>query len=393
MISKKALDWMLSNSILLITGTLIALVWANISPHSYHGLIHGEWFGLASFHFLATDIGMAFFFGIAAKEIREAMLPGGSLASVRKAATPLVATLGGVVGPALLYAGGAMALDKAYLRGWAIPCATDIAFAMLAARFVFGKKSPVVAFLLLLAIADDAIGLGIIAGFYPTKLLSPMWLSGLALALMINFLMMERGVKSFWWYILVGGTLSWISLYKAGLHPSLALVPIMWTMPHAKRDEGVFMEDHSKDALNAFEHRFKIPVEVILLSFGLANAGVELSSIGTGTVLVGYGLLFGKPIGIVLFTLLGIEFFKLSLPEGMNNRDLVVAGMMAGIGFTVALFVSSVAFPPGAEQDSAKMGALISFGAAGLSVLAAKILGVGRYARKEVLPSTTIQVI
>jgi NhaA family Na+:H+ antiporter len=148
----------------------------------------------------------------------------------------------------------------------------------------------------------------------------------------------------------------------------------------------LFEEDHKGDSLNAFEHFFKDPVEIILFAFGLANAGVTFSSVGVGTWLVTYGLLFGKPAGIFLLTVVGIYIFKLSLPEGMNYRDLLVAGVMAGIGFTVALFVTTVAFDPGASQDAAKMGALFSFGAAALSVVFAKSLCVGRYTyeKKEI---------
>jgi NhaA family Na+:H+ antiporter len=114
-------------------------------------------------------------------------------------------------------------------------------------------------------------------------------------------------------------------------------------------------------------------VELILGFFGFVNAGVVFSAMGIGTALVSVGLLFGKPIGIVLLTKIG-QAFRLELPEGMTNRDLIVVGFAAGIGFTVALFVSIVAFPAGALQDSVKMGALFSFFVAPITLFVARLL-------------------
>ena len=130
---------------------------------------HHQWYHLG---FIINDVLMALFFAIAAKEVWESMLPGGALSNPRKAATPLMATLGGIVGPALIYFGGAYFSGPEVFeqlgRGWAVPCATDIAFSYLVARIIFGAGHPAIAFLLLLAIADDAAGLLILAVFYPS---------------------------------------------------------------------------------------------------------------------------------------------------------------------------------------------------------------------------------
>ena len=123
-------------------------------------------------------------------------------------------------------------------------------------------------------------------------------------------------------------------------------------------------------------------MELILGLFGFVNAGVEFSALGLGTGLVFFGLLFGKPIGIFLLTKIG-QAFGLRLPKGMNTIDLVVVGIAAGIGFTVALFVSVVAFPPGALQDSVKMGALFSFMVAPITIIAGLILGIRRRSQKS----------
>jgi Na+:H+ antiporter, NhaA family len=366
------ITFLLENSLFLIIGTVAGLVWANIHLPSYEKITH-------NLHFLINDIGMAFFFGIAAKEVFEAILPGGPLASPRKAAMPLLATAGGMVVPAAIFVAGALLLARPDLtRGWAIPCATDIAFSYLVARFVFGSKHPAIPFLLLLAIADDGLGLLILALFYPTGTINLLVFVGLVAAAVIIALVLKKlGLRNFWPYILVGGSLSWLGFYFGGFHPALALVPVIFAMPHAATDVGVFAEEKDvlTDALNQFEHWWKHPVEVMLGIFGLVNAGVLISSVGAGTWLVLLGLLVGKPLGIALFCLLG-KLFKINLPEGMRWADLVVVGFAAGVGFTVSLFISTVAFPPGETLNNVKMGALLSFLGMFLTVLAARLLRI-----------------
>ena len=366
------ITFFVDNSLLLIIGTVAGLIWANVHSASYETLTH-------QIHFVVNDIGMAFFFGIAAKEVFEAILPGGPLASPRKAAMPLLATAGGMIVPAALFVTGALLAGRPDLtRGWAIPCATDIAFSYLVARFVFGSGHPAIPFLLLLAIADDGLGLLILALFYPTGDVSLLIFIGLVAAAVIVALVLKKtGVMNFWPYILISGSLSWLGFYYGGFHPALALVPVIFSMPHARTDIGVFAEEKETltDTLNQFEHWWENPVEVILGVFGLVNAGVLISSVGAGTWLVLLGLLVGKPLGIVAFCLLG-RLLKISLPEGMRWADLIVVGFAAGIGFTVSLFISAVAFEPGDTLNTVKMGALLSFLGIPLTVLAAKLLRV-----------------
>ncbi len=390
--AKKGQDFLFQNSGFLIAGTVAALIWAIYDYDYYHQLMHSDLVNTSNahhgehstgahfnFHFLVNDILMCFFFAIAAKEIWEALLPGGALSSPRKAATPLIATVGGIAGPAGLYVGLALFFGaQEAVRGWAIPCATDIAFSYLIARLIFGKDHPAIPFLLLLAVADDAAGLIILAVFYPSKAIDlPAFLGYVIGAISFNLIVLRQfKVKNFWAYLAVAGPLSWWGFYQGGIHPALALVPIIPTLPHADKDEGLFAEHHKNDPLNAFEHWWKRPVELILMLFGLANAGVVFSNMESTTWFVTSGLLIGKPVGILLCTWVAVKLFKLTLPDGMNLGDVLVLGCMAGIGFTVALFVSTVAFPPGATQDAAKMGALFSFAAAGIAFVAAKITGV-----------------
>jgi len=367
------------NSLLLILGTTAGLLWANSYFAQYSSVSN-------QLRFLINDIGMAFFFGIAAKEVFEAVLPGGPLDSARKAAMPIMATIGGMILPAVIFISGALVFSRSdLLKGWAIPCATDIAFSYMVARFAFGAKHPAIPFLLIIAIADDALGLIILALLYPAGPINLLLFFLLLAAGLASALVLRRlKVASFWPYILISGPVSWLGFYLGGFHPALALVPIVFVMPHAQRDEGMFEEAKGElsDALNRFEHWWENPVEVILGLFGLMNAGVLLTGIGAGTWLVLAGLLAGKPLGICLFCLLG-RVLGLRLPARIRWKDIVVIGCAAGIGFTVALFVSTVAFRPGENLDAVKMGSLFSFSGILLTIVVAKLLRV----RSSVLES------
>ena len=232
---------------------------------------------------------MVFFFALAAKEVFEATLPGGPLASPRRAASPLAAAVGGMAAPALIYLALASTRGPAELtRGWAIPCATDIAFSAMVARLVFPAGHPAIPFLLLLAIADDALGLVILALFYPSGPLSPLVLAGLIVAaLLVAMWLRRRRTRSFWPYVIGPGALSWAALYLGGFHPALALVPIVPFMPHGPADLGLFdrARRHRPDTLNRFEHWWAMPVQFVLLLFGFANAGVPFAADRTRHVL------------------------------------------------------------------------------------------------------------
>ena len=408
-------------SLLLISGALIALLWANLSGSNYHAfvdlvLIDDSWVGHAhvgddgkvhrelTIHYLVNDVLMAFFFAIAAKEVWEAIaLKNGALRG-RKAVTPLFATAGGMFGPIAVYLGVAALFGSetysAVANGWAIPTATDIAFSYLIGRIIFGAGHPAVRFLLLLAIADDAAGLAILAIFYPSGALAPAWLllslgAAIGVYLLFNWLPRrldandpQQSISTFvrrrlsYWPYAVAAAMSWYGFQESGLHPALGLIPIVPAIPHADTSLGFFAEaeKYRKDLLNEIEHALKAPVEVVLFFFGLVNAGVELSAFGTPTLLVLLGLLVGKPVGIFLFGWLGAVPLRLGMPEGMQLADILIVGFIAAIGFTVSLFIASVAFDAGAVQDAAKMGALLSLGAGAIAIIIGKLVGVRKVA-------------
>jgi NhaA family Na+:H+ antiporter len=236
---------------------------------------------------------------------------------------------------------------------------------------LFPKGHPAIPFLLLLAIADDALGLILLALFYPTGPVSLLAFAGLMLpAVAVAYLLKRRRVRNFWAYTLLGGSLSWAALHFGGIHPALAMVPIIPFLPHAKRDLGIYSPEERDlpDAMNRFHHWWHVPVQLILFLFGLVNAGVQVSSVGPGTWMVLSSLLVGKPLGILVFTLGGIAL-GLRAPGGARPWDILLLGIAAGIGFTVALFFATAAFPPGPLLDQVKMGALLSFAAFPLALI------------------------
>lgn len=360
------------NSLLLVVGAVAALAWANLDLEHYSAFTHAV-------HFAVNDIAMVFFFGLATKEVYEATLPGGPLASPREGAVPVFAAVGGMTAPASLYLLAVWYLGRPDLQsGWAIPCATDIAFSYLVARFVFPPGHPAIPFLLLLAIADDALGLIVLAIFYPSGAVSVTLLAAFLLpAVVLAWVLRRYAVRSFWWYLLGPGALSWTGLYLGGLHPALALVPIVPFIPSPKAPITTFgsLGPVRLDTLHDFETWWRIPVQFVLLAFGLVNAGVPLTSVGAVTWIVAGSLIIGKPIGIVVTTMLA-ELVGFRRAGGLDYRSLVTLGVMAGIGFTVALFFTTASFRPGPTLDQAKMGALLSFFAAFIAIAVGRVLGI-----------------
>lgn len=379
----------------MLLGALLGLLWANFAHDSYEQFKHvplwiNDYIGeihdghrIITIHYLVTDLLMAFFFLEAGKQVYEAIvLAKGSLHDPKAAAVPLLATVGGILGPVSIYllltniTGHVEAIS-----GWAIPTATDIAFSYVVGRMIFGQKHPAIDFLLLLAIADDGAGLAILAVFYPQGSLELQWLFLAVGGVLFGHFVLHKmlRVTNFWYYLIITGGSSLIAFAMAGIHPVLGLLPVVLVMPHAETDLGLYMntELDRHDSLNEMEHWWKSPVEIILFFFALLNSGVLLSQIGPMTWPVLFALVIGKPLGIFLFG--GVSGYLLGLPKGMTYRDLAVLGCVAGIGFTVALFVTTVALPAGPLQDQAKVGALLSLASSVVSLIVARILGVQKH--------------
>jgi NhaA family Na+:H+ antiporter len=381
------------------------MFWANVAPDSYDALVHtpvhqlgtifsqhnaggdhhAGWDHYLTLHFLINDIFMALFFGIAAKEITEACLPNGALNPVSKAINPLFGTIGGVVGPIGVFLGlNAVFGNVAWRNGWGVPTATDIALAWLVIKFLFGARHPAVSFLLLLAVADDAIGLGIIAIGYPDPNHPTVWsnliwcVPGMGLAYGLR----RTNVMNWVPYVFGGGALCWWGLYSAHLHPALALVFVVPFLPGPKQDLGLYVDDndhstgHVHSPLENFEHSLKLFVDFGLFFFALVNAGVSFGEINGLSWIIVAALLVGKIIGITGFSVFA-EKVGFPLPAGMNRGHLVVTSAVAGLGLTVALFVCGQAFVDASLQAAAKMGAVFSVGAAIVAFALKKVLRVG----------------
>lgn len=397
-------------SVLLILGVIAGLSLANFDHHLYKQLVDYHPFGAdatlfhrdLTFHFLINEVLMVFFFGIAAKEITDSILPGGSLNPIQRAINPIFSTVGGVVVPAGMYLllvmffyGGTEDFGVV-ANGWAIPTATDIALAWLLARVVFGTLHPAVNFLLLLAVADDAIGLLIIAVFYPNPEipLQPVWLLLTVGGMGVAFAMRRMGVNQWWPYIAIAGVLSWAGLISASIEPALALVPIVPFIPsanvrhqdpiraavfprgsHSTSDTSV--PSHADEGpLEKFEDQLAFPVDVILFLFAFANTGVAFSDANEITVIILASLIVGKTAGITLFGVAG-QMLGFPLPTGMGVKHLAMTALIAGLGLTVALFIAEKAFVRDSPfLDPAKMGAILSVGVAVLALVAGRLLRV-----------------
>lgn len=366
----------LEHLLLLPLGAVIALVWANTSPESYFRFSY-------AIAFAVNDIALAFFFALMTKEVVEATAPGGVLHPWRRALMPVLASIGVAIVPALIHLYIVTPLDEPMLAvAWPVTLATDVAVSYFAARLMFGKHHPAIPFVILLAITSDAFGFVALALFNPTRELH---LAGgvliLVIAMSLASLLRRVRVKTFWPYLLGAGTLSWFALYWSGLHPALALVPIMPFLPHAARDPGFFVDASpgAHDTLSRFEVFWRYPTQVALFFFGLVNSGVPMGSLEEGIWAVPIAVLAGKPAGVLLGAGLALAA-GLHLPHRLGWRDLIPIGFVAAIGFSVGLFFCAALLPPGQLRSEINMGVLLSGAGLPLALIAARLLRVGRFA-------------
>jgi len=356
--------------VLLSAATLIALGVAN-SPllDAYQQLLAAP-LGVAALHLRkplllwVNDGLMAVFFFLVGQEIKREILVG-ELYSVRKLALPLVAALGGMLAPALIYA-GINAHDPTAIRGWAIPAATDIAFA-LGVLSLLGARVPasLKVFLTAIAIIDDLGAILIIAFFYTASLSWPM-LGGAGICIGLLVALNAAGVKIVSPYLLIGAVL-WFCVLKSGVHPTLAGVATALAIP--------------RESIDRLEHAIKPPVDFGILpvfafsNAGLSFAGMSLASLAHPITLgVAVGLLAGKAIGIFVSSMLAVRLGSAELPAGAGARALFGVAVLCGIGFTMSLFIGTLAFgESGPYPDLVKLGVMT--GSAAAAILGSLILG------------------
>ncbi|MFZ1518839.1 MAG: Na+/H+ antiporter NhaA [Ignavibacteriaceae bacterium] len=395
-----------SGGILLIIATVIALAWAN-SPfaesyyHLWHTYIKIDVGGIGfnySLHHWINDGLMVIFFFVVGLEIKREMLVG-ELSSAKKAALPIAAALGGMIFPALIYT--VFNLGSEGSSGWGIPMATDIAF-VVGILALLGNRVPLALkiFILALAIVDDLGAVLVIAIFYTSEIsLASLMIGGGLIILLI--IMNKIGVRSLLVYTFVGIAL-WLAFLKSGVHATVAGVLLAFTIPVASRintqkfkneTENLITEfdnagEHGEDVLTnsqrleiidkienncekiltplqRFEHGLHPWVSFFIMPvFALANAGVTigsgLSSALTHPVSIGIvlGLFVGKQIGIFSFSYLAVKLKLASEPEGVSWKKIYAASVLAGIGFTMSLFIANLAFNSPELLNISKVGIL-----------------------------------
>ncbi|MCA9829227.1 MAG: Na+/H+ antiporter NhaA [Dehalococcoidia bacterium] len=399
----------------ILAAAVVAFVWAN-SPWSeqYFDLWHSKVTLETGLLTLDEDLGhlvndglMAIFFFMIGLETKRELLHG-ELAGFRKAALPVSAAIGGLVLPALIFTAFNAGGDGA--RGWGIPMATDIAFAV-AVLALLGRRAPfpLKVFLLALAVADDLGAIAVIAVFYSDGIsVEALMYAGLVLAVIL--VVRQFGVRRLDVYTLLGA-LFWVAVLESGIHATIAGVLLAFLTPSRPKQDvekfraeaDLFLDAFDKNrgdsdaqqvVLHEFEaavRRSEAPLErlehlihpwvvfAIVPIFALANAGVEVTSeafegaiqsrVTYGVML---GLVLGKPIGIFLATWIAVRSGLAALPNGVSYAHILGVGMIAGLGFTVSLFVTDLAFDDALLIDEAKLGILagsIIAGVAGLVFL------------------------
>ncbi|MFV1942186.1 Na+/H+ antiporter NhaA [Pseudomonas luteola] len=345
-----------SGGLLLMAVAAIALIVANSPLASvYFSTLERYVLGMSVLHWI-NDALMAVFFLLVGLEIKREMLVG-QLSTWGRRALPGLAALGGAIMPAVIYA--AFNHDDAQLlQGWAIPTATDIAFA-LGVLSLLGSRIPVSLkiFLTALAILDDLFAVCIIAVFYTADLSLPMLgLAGVTLLVLIA--MNKLGVTRILPYLLVGIVL-WFFVFKSGVHATLAGVALALTIPLRTGSKHPPLErlEHTLHPYTAF---LVIPI------FGFANAGVSFNGVSLASMMgsvplgIALGLLVGKQVGVFSFAWLSIRLGLAELPEHATWKQLYGIGLLCGIGFTMSLFIGLLAFPNSPELvDAVKIGVLL----------------------------------
>jgi len=353
--------------ILLVIAAAIALAWANSPWADAYRALSQLRVGPAALHLdltlaqWAADGLLAIFFFVAGLELKREFVAG-DLRDPRRAALPVAAAVGGMIVPALIYVAFTAGAGEGALAGWAIPTATDIAFA-LAVLAVISTHLPAAlrTFLLTLAVVDDLLAIVVIALFYTSELsVLPLALTLVPLGLFA--LLVQRRVRS-WWLLLPLAVATWVLMHESGVHATVAGVLLGFAVPVVRRAEG-----SGPGLAEHFEHRFRplssgfaVPV------FAFFAAGVSVAGAGgLGASLVDRvtlgiiaGLVVGKAVGVLGSTWLVQRFTRAQLAPGLSWWDVLGLALLAGIGFTVSLLIGELAFGAGSDRDEhVKIGVL-----------------------------------
>jgi NhaA family Na+:H+ antiporter len=364
-----------AGSIVLLLATVAALLAANSGLGvGYESLLKysvGRDAGALAFHWSVHDFVndglMAIFFLIVGLEVKREFLTG-ELRSLRRALLPVLAALGGVVTPALVY----LALNRSGPdeRGWGVSIATDVAFS-LAVLAVFGRRIPVglKVFLVALAIVDDIAGVAVIAVTY-TRQLRLEYLAIAALLFAVCVVLNWRGVRWLSLYVLLGVALWW-AMHMSGVHPTMAGILFALAVPSGRGSDTGGVQESPASRLERALHPW-VSFGIVPL-FALVNAGISLHGLDRNAVLhpiflgVVLGLMLGKPLGITLFSWIAVRLRLAELPRGVSWSQLHAVSWLGGIGFTVSIFIAGLAFQTEEQYTLARIAVLAaSVGAAGI---------------------------
>ena len=370
--------------LILIVAAAVALVVANSgAAETYFGVLEMYVGPLSVLHWI-NDALMALFFLLVGLEIKRELMDG-ELSTPRRRVLPGIAALGGMVVPAIIYL--LVNQDGGALRGWAVPVATDIAFA-LGILALLGRRVPVSLriFLTALAIIDDLLAVAIIAIFY-TSQLSFLWLGAALVTLALLAALNRMKVVRLWPYLAVGVAL-WVFTLLSGVHATLAGVALALTIP-IRCTPGC--PDDMESPLHRLEHGIQPWVAYLVIPiFGFANAGVSLAGVGLDTLLqpvalgVAAGLFLGKQVGVFLTTWAAIRLRLADCPEDATMLQVYGVALLCGVGFTMSLFIGLLAFDDPAMQAQVKIGVLAG------SVLSALMgAAVLRLSNRERVPTAS----
>jgi NhaA family Na+:H+ antiporter len=364
---------------LLLVGTIVALVWINSPAGDSYTSLRDHTVGPAALHLdlslgtWAADGLLAIFFFVVGLELKREFVAG-DLRDPARAALPILAALGGVVAPAAIYVLVNLRTGGGALNGWAIPTATDIAFA-LAILAIISTHLPagLRTFLLTLAVVDDLIAVTIIAVFY-TDDLALLPLAGALVPLGLFGLAVQRRIRS-WWLLIPLATATWVLVHESGVHATVAGVLLGFTVP-VIRSAAAGGPDAGPGLAEHFEHRIRpISAGIAVPVFAFFAAGVEIGGLTgltdslTDPIALGIiaGLVLGKPIGILGTAWLTARFTGASLDDELSWLDVLGVSLLGGIGFTVSLLIGDLAFGTGSTADDhVKVGILAGSLAAGL---------------------------
>ncbi len=370
---------------LLLLATLLALVWANSPWTAAYVSLRGLEVGPAALHLhltlgtWAADGLLAIFFFVAGLELKREFVAG-DLRDPRRAALPVAAAIGGMAVPALLYVLVNRGAGGGALRGWAIPTATDIAFA-LAVLAVVSSHLPAAlrTFLLTLAVVDDLFAITIIALFFTTTVaVTPLLLAVLPLAAFT--VLVQRRVRS-WWLLLPLAATAWALVHASGVHATVAGVLLGFAVP-VVRSERAGGPEAGPGLAEHFEHRFRpISAGVAVPVFAFFSAGVAVGGLsGLGAALsdpiaigIVVGLVLGKAVGVSSATYLVARFTRADLDENLTPVDVLGLSLLAGIGFTVSLLIGELAFGADSPRDEHVKIAVLT-GSVASAVLASAVL-------------------